>query len=338
MFKLKLKLSAFAMSYLSSGERVREIVEAQPTKHSTNLNFVTVSGIKVAAVSLPLKHYRNIPDYVSVINERIAQAVQAGAQLIAFPELCGMLPLTMAPGFGGIYNDITHLEASDDNYRQAFMAVCEAGLGFCGEIYLNTFSRLAQAYGVMIASGSIFCWEEGSIKNRSFLFDEKGRVVGSQDKLFLSPIERLLGVASGGEIHVIKTKLGGIGLFTVDDLKNFEPFVIGSALGLDIAVAAASITDLDFSMARYRASESNSCIVVPTYCEGGEFGRSFVHPAAIYAPLSSTRSKDGVICRAEPCEAAIARVDVTKIKSSFDVYTADKNTDFYRQNYVLCKG
>ncbi|MEG1773475.1 MAG: hypothetical protein RR320_01335, partial [Oscillospiraceae bacterium] len=131
MNKAKIRASAFAMSYLSSAERVRETVEELGLPRGGEPAYVGSAGVKLTAVRLRLRPYRKLREYVADINGYVAEAAAAGSQLVAFPELAGMLSISLMPRFGSILEDLRGLSGgSDRELAEAFAVVCESVQGF----------------------------------------------------------------------------------------------------------------------------------------------------------------------------------------------------------------
>ena len=333
MLKAKLKASAFAMSYLSNAERARGAVTKLMVAPSKNLSFISPMGVKLCAVRLEAKPYRKLGDFAADMNRYVAEAVSAGAQLVAFPELTGMLAMTLMPGFSSVLGDLRNLERDWENLSEAFRMTLEAVHGFVGEPYLNTFSQLAQAHRVVIAAGSAYTIESGRIHHRHYLFSENGELAGTQVKLFPSPAERRLGVTEGERLTPAETKLGRVALLGGWETAQFEPFYVAAAMGCPIAVAGASPAGGDPPLARYRAQEARMAVICPGLSGGGAFGWDFQFEPAIYAPLAATRTRDGVVAAAD-VDTLTARVDLGKITGQFDIYSADKNFEFIKNSFL----
>ena len=106
MYKLRLKASAFAMSYLSNEEKVRAQVRSLHPRTEKPAPFLGAGGVKVSAVCFKPKLYKSIRDYIAHMNSYVAAAAASGSQLIAFPELCGMTAISIMPGFATLYDDL----------------------------------------------------------------------------------------------------------------------------------------------------------------------------------------------------------------------------------------
>ncbi|KAF5048945.1 hypothetical protein DSECCO2_444840 [anaerobic digester metagenome] len=333
MYKLRLKASAFAMSYLSNEEKVRAQVRSLHPHTEKPAPFVGAGGVKVSTVCFTPRLYKNIRDYITHMNDYVAAAAASGSQLVAFPELCGMTAMSVMPGFSTLYTDLKKLKSADiEEQKDALFAVCETVQGFVGEIFHNTFSQLAQSHRIIIAAGGLFQLEDKRLYNRQFLFSETGEVAGMQDKLFLSPWERRAGVTPGTRITPGDTHIGSVALLDGLALKHYEPFWIAANSGCAFAVAGASpFVDTDYALTRFRAQEQGLCVLSPGLCGDQSWGLSFSAPAGIYAPRAATRSRDGIA--AEGTEQAVytARVDLSRAASQFDLYSDDKNLRFFQR-------
>lgn len=330
MFKTKLKTAAFAMSYLSSAERVRELVELLDLPEAKPLPYVGTAGVKVTAVRMEARSYRKLKEYVADINRYVAEAAAAGCHLVAFPELSGMLPVSLMPRFGSMLADWKGFGGSAQERAAMFAVACETVQGFVSEVFLNTFSQLAAAHRVVIAAGSIYQVEGGKIYNRQYLFSEEGEVAGMQDKLFLSPPERAVGVEPGERLTPAHTRVGQVALLCAREAAHYEPFAVAAAMGCSIVTAGASPYGEDASAARFRAQEQLICVITPGCSGGRELGLRLNAPAAVYAPRAVTRGRDGIVALAREGRSITARVDLLRAARQFDTYAADKNPEFYR--------
>ena len=294
MYRLRLKASAFAMSYLSSEEKVRAQVRALCANTEKPAPFIGAGGIKASAVRFSIIRYKNLRDCVSHFNEYVSAAAASGSQIVAFPELCGMTAVSLIPGFSTLLNDFKNLQNGPLESRAEIMRVfCETVQGFIGEIFHNTFSQLAQNHRIIIAAGGFYQVEDGRLYNRQFLFSETGEVAAIQDKIFLSEWEELVGVSPGLRITPGDTRIGRIALLEGGCLSHYEPFWIAASSGCSIAISGQSpFLDSNLTLARFRAQEQGLCIISPGLVDSAAYGLAVNTPAGIYAPRAATRSRD----------------------------------------------
>ncbi len=333
MYKLRLKASAFAMSYLSNEEKVRAQVRSLHPHTEKPAPFVGAGGIKVSVVCFTPKLYKNIRDYIADMNGYVAAAAASGSQLVAFPELCGMAAMSVMPGFSTLYAELQKLkEAGIEEQGDALFTVCETVQGFVGEIFHNTFSQLAKSHQIIIAAGGLYQREGKQLYNRQFLFSETGEVAGMQDKLFLSAWEKQTGITAGTGITPGDTHIGRIAMLDGLALKHYEPFLIAATSGCTFAVAGASpFPATDYALARYRAQEQGLCILSPGLAASRHFGLLCSAPAGIYVPRAAIRSRDGIAAEGIDQPVLTARVDLVRAASQFDLYSDDKNPRFFQR-------
>lgn len=342
MYRIPLKASAFAMSYISSEEKVRTLARAVAPRTDHHAPFIGAGGIKVAAVRFNLRRYKSLHDFIYDINEYIEFACAAGSHLVAFPELCGMAALSIMPKYSLIASHLMRLKNAGDEQRAAALyTVCETSQGFLSEIFHNTFSVLARNHRVIIAAGGLYQIEDKKLYNRQFLFSEDGDVAGIQDKLMLSSAEKRLGVSAGESLTPADTNIGRVALLSGGMLPHYEPFWLSRAMDCSIAVAGASpflISDSD--LARFRAQEERLCIISPSICGGEDLGLglSFSAPAGVYAPRSATRTRDGISAGEDENRCACARVDLERAKMQIDLYSDDRNARFMQHLVSEKKG
>lgn len=331
MNKVRLKASAFAMSYISNEEKVRDTVRGLDI-HMRRQPRVTDSGIKVSAVCFTPEPCRNLRDYVSKMNDYVAPAAAEGSAMVAFPELCGMTAMSLMPRFGAIcseWNKMSDLPADDK--KEAVITVCETVQGFVSEIFLNTFSQLARSHRMIIAAGGIYQIENNRLYNRQFLFNEEGEVCAVQDKLFLTSAERELGVSSGKRLTPGATRLGNVALLGGSTLSHYEPYWIAAAMNCRFVVASGSpYAVTEHRLARFRAQEQGICLLLPGFGGGDEFGLSLSSPAGIYTPREAQECPDGIAAESFDKPIVSAVVNPSKSAVTTDIYSADRNIGFLR--------
>lgn len=329
MFKQRLRSSAFSASLRINTQKIHQAVDRLDIVPSRNADFVNRQSVKLAAVRLDLRRYQKIDDYVTHMSSCMEKAAAEGAQFVAFPELTGMVSASLLPKFDRIRQDVLSLERSDENLQEAFYLLIHTFSGFLDEVFVGTFSALANDWNLPIAAGSYYTFEGDNIVNRQLMFDGSGKLIGVQDKLFPSALERRIGVVPGDRVEVFDTVVGRMALLTAGDAMNFEPFWIAEARGADIAVAGADPFGLLPDAAVYRANENRMCVVAPGVVVDTDVLRHST-PAAVRAPFATTRNQDGLVI--EGGEVAVGRVDLDRIAADFDVYSADQNPEFVRRH------
>ena len=331
MNKINLKAGALAMSYISNEEKVRDMVRALEIRMRRQPHTNTPDGIKISAVNFEPQRYKNISDYISKMNDYVTPPANEGSVLVAFPELCGMTVMSLMPGFSSVLSDLHKLKnLSREDQQEAVLTVCETVQGFVGEIFLNTFSQLARSHRILI-SGGMFQVENDKIYNRQFLFSENGDVIGVQDKLLLSPTERIWGVSEGERLTPANSRIGKVALLNGSCLAHYEPFWLASRMGCRYAIAGASpFVVSPLKLARFRAQESKMCIIAPGLNNGKQFKLSYASPTAIYAPIAATGEENGIIIQGGD-KTITERVNMALAYEQLDLYSDDKNIRFFQK-------
>ena len=176
------------------------------------------------------------------------------------------------------------------------------------DTYFETYGNLARESGAVIVGGSVYLYDEetGTIRNRAYIFDRDGEIVGYQDKLNLAPYEREI-VSPGSEVSAWDTRYGRLGVLLGRDALYPELARLLTMQGADlIAGISASPGAAQAKMVRQaiamRAEENQlfaatSFLLGPNYVGPGEgedlFGRS-----ALLAPISLSLKGDGVLVEA----------------------------------------
>jgi len=114
--------------------------------------------------------------------------------LIIFPEYIGVFYQLIK------YNDIIRV---NESFQSALISVLAANPQFAGmadvflagtddlKSYIDGWSEISRKYGVSIIAGSCFASDsEGGLRNRSFVFNEDGRQIYYQDKVYLTDFEK----------------------------------------------------------------------------------------------------------------------------------------------------
>jgi predicted amidohydrolase len=329
MFNTRIRVSAFAAASLLSAQRISGQIEALDLPPGRPGVYLPDAGAKIACANLCVKKLRSLRDYISHINQYVSAAAQAGCLLITFPEVTGMLSLTLLPGFSSLQDEFLPLAKRSDDLPDAFWDACEATQQLAGRVFFTVFSQLARTHRILIAAAGLYRIQSGSLYSRQYLFSETGELLGDQGKLFPSAFERAAGVSAQGTLHPVDTPIGRIALLCADDLPNYEPFAVARALGCNLALVAGSTHSPDLALARYRAQEQNLFLAVSGLNAQPDIKISLNTPCGVFAPRGATRLHDGVIAQGGD-DVLCGRVDFGRIGAQFDSYCADKNPEFFR--------
>jgi predicted amidohydrolase len=287
----------------------------------------------------------------------LRQAQAKAARLTIFPELTGlMLAPPLISGFKlgfikredqGKRRDAGFLSRSLG--RMAGTTAGALGGGFRGSLdrllrkksdalkdaYLETFGRLAREFGTAIVGGSLYLYdsETETIKNRSYLFDVSGDVLGYQDKFNLAPDERDL-AAPGTELTAFEVRGHRVGLLIGHDVLYPEFSRLLAIQGIDLlagiaAIPGAAAASVLRSALALRAEENQvfaacSFLVGPNHL-GRDNREDFFGQSALMAPISLSPRGDGFLIQAgtDRTEGLIA----AELKMD-DLYALRQNSRF----------
>ena len=258
------------------------------------------------------------------------QARAKAAQLVVFPELAGLMlapPLISGFKLGFIKRADQGNRPTAGLVRRRLGRVSGAAAGAIGggfrgslirllaknsdallNVYLDTYSSLAREYGSAILGGSLYTVdaETEQVRNRAYLFDASGEVLGYQDKLNLSPDEQGL-ATPGTEMNTLEMFFGRIGLLIGRDALYPELARVLVLQGADalvgIAASPGAAQASVFRSAMALRTEENqvfamaSFLLGPNYA-GQENREDYLGQSALLAPISLSAKGDGVLVQA----------------------------------------
>ncbi|MDY6826748.1 MAG: nitrilase-related carbon-nitrogen hydrolase [Bacillota bacterium] len=295
--------------------------------------------IRAAALQLELHLVKNPLHYVDLMHRRLREAVEEGAQLIAFPEYNNLALLGLLPGIEKMEEAYSNkgkqeaepvkqdkeAEGSEEKSPAEGISLVEVFryMSPAVEPLVKTlFSSLAVAYGVHIMAGSyvITCGE--ATVNRSYLFGPDGELIGSQDKVHLLPLEARWGLKRGSAFSIFDTPVGRLAAPVCMDATYFETFRILENKGTDIVLLpVANLESYNYWLALrgiwLRVQESPLYGIKSTLV-GTIAGMTFTGRAGIFAPLEITPRRDGVLAEVETFERegmAVADLDLEALQA-----------------------
>lgn len=274
-------------------------------------------------MSIPPTH----EDFEAEARRFLRQAQAKAADLTIFPELAGvMLAPPLISGFKlgfikredqGKRRDAGFLSrrlgrvagttagAMGGGFRGSLERLLRKKGGVLKDAYIETFGRLAREFGTAIVGGSLYLFDEETetIKNRAFLFDVDGEVIGYQDKFNLSPDEQGLAVP-GIDLNVLDTRQGRLGLLIGRDILYPELARLLAMQGADLLIGVvaspgAAQAKVIRSALTLRTEENQvfaaaSFLLGPNYLSR-ENREDFYGQSALLAPISLTHKGDGVL-------------------------------------------
>lgn len=355
------RLSERALATKLDAQKCKNYIASLPIRACQSLNLVQENNIKVSTVHLRLNDYKDVRVFIEDCRHLIDLAAAAGAQLILFPHLTGLLPVLADRASENMAHRLLEALSSqapgrmgDTSLRQRFTQLMDHISDAALACYTAIFSTLSHRYGIYIAPGSTYVAMQRGIFCRSFLFSPFHDEPFSQDKLTLSPTERRLGVLAGSELRSVDTEIGRLVLLTDTDSALYECYKVALALGAQIVLSPALLSEpygynLHYNPSMMAAQHYSLYTVRSSLYSMGNLFAPFKGASGIYAPMEMTKNSDGIIIHTSANDEAggvlSSRIEPPKLKSEQDaVYTSFRNPPFYGdlmsrvyQEYFLAK-
>jgi len=214
---------------------------------------------------------RNVAPNLAAVGEQVRQAAGAGARFVLTPENVAMLEPVRAQALGKSAPEASH-----------------AAIPF--------FADLARALGIHLLAGSFAIKrEDGLLANRSYLFDDKGRVAARYSKIHMFDVDLPNGeryresssFAPGEAAVLAPSPFGPIGLTICYDLRFPHLYRALAQAGAAILTVPSAFTVVTGEahwhvLLRARAIETGCFVLAPaqtgTHAEGR---RTYGHSLAV---------------------------------------------------------
>ena len=344
MFSPKVKVSSLAMSLTFSPRRMEHLLAKRQIQRSNNLQSCSRDAVRLGVAQMEVRRYRNLSEYVEDMDRYVAKAVHAGAQMVAFPHGCGLLPLAISSCFDSLLAETLRRKDSPEELADFLLEILDAFSSNLQEIFLTTFSQLAKAYGVYIMPGSTYLLDGEKVFCRAYLLDESGLVLGSQDLIHRTPLEKALGVCPAEEIQVFDTKAGRVAILIGQDGRMLEPLRIARGMGAEMILAPTfSLTQrqMELSDWGYKSGADALALYIGAPVLSGTLGVPFLGRAACYAPLNITKDRDGIVNQVicdDTGGLIVSRLNLEQLYAGYDAYTGDSNPEFTKTRLLESYG
>lgn len=176
-------------------------------------NELTVAGVQY---EIDINNYKSLDSFFDGIEDILGEVLQScEADMVIFPEYTGVF-VQLIPYYSKV--------KSYDSFAAALGSLVQADndINNLTDLFQNTEDTLYRAlsrwaglsleYGVYILAGSFFVPDDvdGTVRNRTYVFNPDGELEYKQDKVFLTEFETdIIGLAPG--------KISEAELFKVDD-------------------------------------------------------------------------------------------------------------------------
>lgn len=299
-------------------------------------------SIRVSCVQRSIRPVKRVEQFIDIIYGLVKEAVEDGAELIAFPEYNFFDLFGIIPGFKLINNYLSnHNDKSDDGKDSGndslifniFSSIAES----VEKCMLEIFSALAKGYGVHIYTGSYIVKKCEALYNAGSVFAPDGKCIGTQKKIHLTSEEVQMGLSSCDTLDTFTINNIKVAFPICMDATYFETFKVARKLGVDVVVLPIANNE-EYSLWRSlrgiwpRVQESYIYGVKPSL-NGWIAGMHFTGKAGIFAPIELTLEKNGAIDIASHFEGDYVITQTLDMKKLYKArkeaqYYGDTNNDF----------
>ncbi len=278
--------------------------------------------VRAAALQLESFYARSPAEYALRLGERFAEAVNQGAELVAFPEFTTLPLIGLLPGVAEMARGKAGATASSTSTGPGAPPLPRLAdiVSFMGpvlrRVYFTLFSALAAAARVWIMAGSTpLPGPDGKVYNVAALFDPDGNLVGTQSKLHLFPRERAEGLVPGTRFEVFDTSVGRLALPICMDATYFETYRLAALLGAQVVAAPVSNVEPYHYWKLLRGAwprvQETPVYAVQSTIVGDFLGDPMTGKASIFAPAELTPARDGILAQCpEPVGPGMAVADL----------------------------
>ena len=317
-------------------------------KRSENINS---EEIRVSCVQRQIHPTKKIEEYINILCNFLDQAVEDNNHLIIFPEYNFLDLFGLIPGFSCLNqilnNRTTKLKGKKKEFHfkvgSYFLnTIFKAAAKPVEEGIKRIFSLLAKEYGIYIYTGSYILKEKEEIFNSGSLFGPDGNLIGTQKKIHLTDFEVKLGMQRGIEMDVYSLPFGKIVCPICMDATYFETFRIAREIGADMVILPiANLEEYTVWKAMrgiWSRVQESYLYGLKSSLNGWIAGMHFTGKAGIFAPLSMTEKKDGVLALSPSYDGNHLITVNLSIKRLYEArkeaeYHEDRNVEF-EKNYI----
>ena len=316
---------------------------------------INPEDIRVSCVERQIYPVNSLEKYIDMLCGFVDQAAKENSRLIVFPEYNFFDLFGFIPGFSFI-NQILNKKAIKNKDKEKdrgieshlkgnnyFLTAIFKGVAKPVEAGVKKIvSLLAKEYGIHIYTGSYILKEKEEIYNAGSLFGPDGNLIGTQKKMHLTDFEVKLGIKRGNKMEVYSLPFGKVVCPICMDATYFETFRIAREMGVDMVILP--IANLE-EYSTWKALRGIWPRVQESYLYGFKSslngwiaGMHFTGKAGIFAPLSMTEKKDGVLSLSpfyEGNHLITANINMKKLYEAREKaeYHEDKNAEF-EKNFI----
>lgn len=348
---MNLKHIASAKMLLShwNPSKLNHLLENTDINLSRALEYVSPNNIKVSCVQIALHNELPAKECLELIISNVNSAVRDGTQLIVFPEYIGLMPLLSSPSLFDLCYQFSEdlINANQSAIDEAIQFYCKYLAQPLLESYTRFFSMLAIKASIYILAGTMIVRTREGLFNRAFLFDPDGNIILQQDKLHLSPAEKLCGIQPGKGVLTAQTKLCRVAILSGTDQRVFETARAAHTLGAQLLLCPSAFSpsrsSAFFQSCAFMRCQEQPVFAISSWLTGDFMDLPFRAISGIYAPFSASKLGNGVVMQTERPSAnacLTARIDLERLSQDPDLYISDINPaieEMARREYGLAR-
>lgn len=329
------------LQYGLTASEVNRFIDTLDIVASDNLDFTSYTSANISIAQIYLRPYNSLPDYIREMNMLVEKAVNDKAHMICFPAFTGLLPASLFPRYHTILDSISFDTTTNLPEKEWIIRAFSELSSNCFEIYLTTMSALAKAHNIYISAGTTIYPEHSQFVHRGMLLDPSGLIVGYQDKISHSKLERTLEIEEASEVKVFETSFGMLAMAIGEDVNHFEipkvAYAQGATILLNPTAHKAPYTGVTTSEGlNLRVQEVPMFGIAPTLIGRTPFGLSLEGNAGAFAPYSFSKktAKNSMFVstiKADATQLVTARLDLERLSRETQLPADEHNQEFIKQ-------
>ncbi len=287
---------------------------------------VDVENPVVAAVSAEFRIYDSLSEYILGINAIVKRAASRQSSLLVLPEFFSLGALSLIPKY---YTFIKQdHDGNKPNVFEIIRRMDDDRLEMMNSLCLDVLKELARIYKIYIVTGATILRRFEKTYLRAYVIDDKGEIVGHQDKLYETVDCAGEGLTYADGINIIETDIGHLSILIGGDASQWQAYKTAVEAGSDIIAAPVAVRhahnpylamrDIQSNVQYYYAFAIKSCFV-----GGDEIGLHFSGKSLIAAPYRITECRNGILSLAsspEKGEVVTAHLNMNALKTYHDPY------------------
>lgn len=327
---------------LTYQSRPGAIRRALAKRKYTRVSAPTQDRVTLAVVQMQLDLVDDGVQFADKYYHLVCQAVERGAQLIVFPEyaclpILGLLPPVRDIACQGVslHDAINELGGGSGlTIESVFRTIAPT----VKRIFETTASELAVRFGVYLMPGTALTMDRaGHLFNTAYLFAPDGSLIGTQNKLHLTTLEKDW-MTTGCELGVFDLGFTKIAMPVCMDFTYWETTRIATLRGAEILLDMSADEKANDYFLAIRGDETriqeSFAYSTRAYCITKLFGLNFCGLSHIAAPLGLHDSDTTYLACAQTHdreEIIVADLDLVRLREFRSAHPRDFNVALYKK-------